>query len=90
MCLDLQVTDLAPIVARSLGKPSVEIIEWDCQPLSAAGSQMVGGLGIQRIAGVARHDDDLANWSMIVKKSKSGAVMASDEPGAWYNDRYES
>ena len=83
MCLDLQVTDLAPIVARSLGKPSVEIIEWDCQPLSAAGSQMVGGLGIQRIAGVARHDDSLVPWSMIVKKSKSGAVMASDEPGAW-------
>lgn len=83
MSLNLLTADIAPIVARAFGKPSVEIVEWDSQPLSSGGSQVVGGLGIQRIAGVARHDTGLAPWSLVVKASKGGSEMASEDPAAW-------
>ena len=80
---DIDTNVLAQIVARALGKPTVEIVEWRCQPLSAGGSQVLGGVGIQRVTGVARADASLVLWSLIVKASKSGAEMASDDPAAW-------
>jgi len=43
---------LAQTVALALGKPTVEIMEWRVQPLSAGVSQVLGGQGIQRVAGV--------------------------------------
>lgn len=83
MSLNLQTADLAPIVARALGKASVEIVEWKSQPLSAGGSRVAGGLGIQRVTGVAHHDGGLLPWSVIVKALKGGSEMASEDPAAW-------
>lgn len=83
MSLPLQTADLMPIVAQALGKSTVTPVEWRAQPLAAGGSQIVGGLGIHRVTGVAHTDDGLQPWSLIVKVLRGGAALASDDPGAW-------
>lgn len=83
MSLTLQAADLAPIVARVLEKPAVTLVEWRAHPLSAGGSQMVGGLGLQRVTGMAQTDAGLLPWSLIVKVLQGGGALASDDPGAW-------
>ncbi len=59
MSLILHAADLAPIVAQALGKSAVTLTEWRAQPLAAGGSQMVGGLGIQRVTGMAQTAEGL-------------------------------
>lgn len=83
MSLTLQAADLAPMVAQALGKPSVTLVEWCAQPLAAGGSQMVGGLGIQRVTGMAQTDEGILPWSLILKALQGGGALASDDPGAW-------
>lgn len=83
MSLTLHPAELMPIVAQALGKSAVTLVEWRAQPLAAGGSQIVGGLGIHRVTGVAHTDDDLQPWSLIVKVLRGGAALASNDPGAW-------
>lgn len=83
MALTLQAADLAPMVAQVLGESAVALVEWRAQPLMAGGSQIVGGLGIQRVTGIARTNVGLQPWSLIVKVLRGGAALASDDPGAW-------
>ena len=83
MSLILHAADLAPIVAQALGKSAVTLTEWRTQPLAAGGSQMVGGLGIQRVTGMAQTDEGLLPWSLIVKALRRGGALASDDPGNW-------
>ncbi|MCE7985468.1 MAG: hypothetical protein DYG89_30200 [Caldilinea sp. CFX5] len=83
MSLTLHPTNLAPIVAQALGKPVITLTEWRAQPLAAGGSQMVGGLGIQRVTGVAQTAEGMLPWSLILKALQGGGALASDDPGAW-------
>jgi Phosphotransferase enzyme family len=78
----LQATDFISLARQVLGKAAVEVLEWQCQRLSAGGSEMSGGLGVYRISGTARDQDSPYPWSLILKIT-SGSAAGSQEPAAW-------
>jgi hypothetical protein len=64
MALQLQSSELAPLVAQVLGKQMVEILSWRCEPLASGGSNYVGGTGLYRVTGTAQDQEGNYDWSM--------------------------
>jgi hypothetical protein len=83
MSLKISTMELALMVAQAWGKPAVELIDWQTHPLAAGGSQVMGGLGIHRVTGMARTDADLLPFAFVVKGIKGGAALSSDAPADW-------
>lgn len=83
MTLKLQPADLALPVARVLGKPAIEILDWQSAPMTGGGgSTYAGGIGIYRVAGTARDHAEIHHWSMILKMASGASPTAGQEPSA--------
>jgi hypothetical protein len=79
----LQSANLIPFVRQALGKLSLEIVDWQCQQLSAGGSRIAGGLGVYRVSGTARDNEGDSRWSLILKIVGGGTEAASNDPAVW-------
>lgn len=78
----LELSDLVSLACQVLRKSSIEVLEWQCQKLTAGGSEISGGLGVYRVSGTARDQDGSYPWSLILKIT-SGNAQGSNEPAAW-------
>jgi hypothetical protein len=91
MSLTLQRNELAPLVARVLGKAAVEVVEWRCDPLGGAGgSVFIGGKGVYRVAGTAQAEEGVQPWSMVLKIVGDANQRASNDPTARFYWRREA
>lgn len=66
---------LTPPVQSMLQQTSTELIEWRCQPITGGTGE---GVGLWRVAGTARRQDEIADWSLVLKiigPQASGATL---------------
>src|SRR6476620_2515514 len=91
MSLTLQLNELAPLVARVLGKATVDEVEWRCDPLGGTvGSVFAGGKGLYRVAGSAQDDEGIHPWSMVLKIASDASQTASHDPASRFYWRREA
>jgi hypothetical protein len=67
---------LTPVLRRALDSETVQVVDWDCQPLQA-------GVGLAssvfRVSGQARDQGDTIPWSLILKVVR--LLPHADDPG---------
>ena len=92
MTIDIQVSDIIEVLPRLCGAPATEIQleSWSSQPLDAGGSQVLGGIGLVRITGVARVNGAVYPWSALVKGIQNAGEYSSDVPAQWNYWRREA
>ena len=66
--MNLQTSDLEPIVRQVLDRPAVESFDWHIQPLSGGAGEYTGrGFGVYQITGTAYSAGHALPWSTVVK-----------------------
>ena len=79
--LSLQPSEFVPMVSQSLGKRTIELIDWHCQPISGGSAQYeAGGLGVYRISGTASDQEGAYPWSLILKVLSGATQTGSNDP----------
>lgn len=63
---------LTPILRKSLRRDHVQILDWQITRLGGGAGNPVS-IGLSRIAGTAQDQDELVNWSVILKVIQSPA-----------------
>jgi hypothetical protein len=81
---NLQISDLEPVVCQLLGQPAVEILDWQLQSFSGGAVENLGeGLGVHRITGTARYDNNVSPWSVVLKALRISRLEGANDPTSW-------
>jgi hypothetical protein len=78
---------LTPPVRRALGRPTVQVIDWDVQPIHGGSGGGVRASAIYRCSGRARDQDHALPWSLILK---TFTPAADADPSSPYYPRREA
>jgi hypothetical protein len=81
---NLQISDLEPVVCQLLDQPAVEILDWQLQSFSGGAVENLGeGLGVHRITGTARYDNNVSPWSVVLKALRISPLEGANDPTSW-------
>lgn len=76
----IDVSELTPIVQRSVGCDTLSIQEWQVSQLGGGAGNPVS-LGLYRFEGIGRDEDKLIPWSVILKVIQSPANVGQQDMG---------
>jgi hypothetical protein len=80
-------TTLTPLVQRALGRQTVQVIDWDVQPIHGGSGGGVFASAVYRCTGQARDQDETVPWSLILK---TFSPAADADPSSPYYPRREA